>query len=196
MVSVKVLNKGWAKKDGEVWEAVPNTTLIEHGRKRIIVDPGCDPRLIDVLEMNSVWPEEIDTIFLTHEHLDHTANAALFKDAEIVDPTYIRKGIKMIPHSGYIPDTGIKIIQTPGHTRDHASLLVDTAEGGVLICGDLFWWTVDMDPIPDHDIMLSLPDEFAENRDILLQSRLKALRSNVKIFIPGHGAPFSLRPQG
>ncbi len=195
MTKVKVLSEGWARKKEEVWDAVCNTVLIDTGRKKVIVDPGNHPKLLDMMERKAIWPEEIDTIFITHSHLDHMKNIGLFPFAEVVDNHCIHRGTVTKPHDGFIPGTDIRIIPTPGHTSDHASVQVETYDGVVMICGDLFWWEDGLDIRTDRVTLMSLPDEFAEDRSTLLRYRAEALKSGTSIFIPGHGSIFEVVSQ-
>jgi glyoxylase-like metal-dependent hydrolase (beta-lactamase superfamily II) len=191
MPEVRVLYKGSVKKEGDGWIAVPNTILITQGRRKILVDPGNHPKLLDQLEIRSIWPEEIDTIFLTHSHLDHTLNLRLFPDAMIIDSTWIYQGTRMKPHDRKIPGTEIEIVPTPGHSLDHASLIVPTEEGKTAICGDLFWWEENDEQRTDYSSLLFLEDPFAVDRDRLLKSRRTLLRIAER-FVPGHGEPFTV----
>jgi glyoxylase-like metal-dependent hydrolase (beta-lactamase superfamily II) len=125
-------------------------------------------------------------------HLDHIKNVGLFPDVDIIDGTHVHKGTLINPHQGRIPGTNITISHTPGHTGDHSSLLVETNEGTVMICGDLFWWEEGNEEKHDRASLLSLPDEFASDRSLLLRSRTAALRTGAALFIPGHGKPFRL----
>jgi glyoxylase-like metal-dependent hydrolase (beta-lactamase superfamily II) len=43
----------------------------------------------------------------------------------------------------------IEILETPGHTLEHLSLLVNTPKGKVVIAGDVFWWTDNEEQIVD-----------------------------------------------
>jgi glyoxylase-like metal-dependent hydrolase (beta-lactamase superfamily II) len=192
MPVVKIINQGWARSDNEVWQAVPTTSLILSGKKKILVDPGNDPKLPDILEIKSIWPEEIDTIFLTHDHIDHIKHIGLFPDSDIIDPTHINCGIKSFPHGGIIPDTEIKIIPTPGHTLNHGSLLIPTQVGKILVCGDLFWWKGENKEAFERKELVELEDDLAWDRNELKRSREKVLDLNVVRYIPGHGRPFKL----
>ena len=189
MADVRILNKGRVVKEGDGWNAVPNTILITDGKERILVDPGNHPRLIDIMEVRSIWPEEIRTIFLTHTHLDHILNLKLFPDAVAIDRWWIYDGTRMIPHEKTIPNTEIEIVPTPGHSHDHASLIVPTSNGKTAICGDLFWWEEEQEQKTDYSSLLFRDDVFAVDRDKLLSSRRTILRM-ADHFIPGHGEPF------
>src|SRR2546426_8174920 len=63
-------------------------SLILDGDARLVVDPGmvADRSLIvDGLARLGVEPEGVTHVLLTHHHPDHTLNAALFPNADVVD---------------------------------------------------------------------------------------------------------------
>ena len=192
MADLRILNEGSARREGEGWIAVPNTILVVEGRTKIIVDPGNHPKLLDLMEVRSVWPEEIETVFLTHSHIDHSLNIRFFPDATIVDGQYRYRGTGIMPHDGKIQGTDIEIVPTPGHSLDHASLIVPTDQGKTAVCGDLYWWESDTKQRTDYSSLLFLEDPFAVDRDLLMSSRRTIMRMADR-FIPGHGSPFEIR---
>ncbi|MGA1820176.1 MAG: MBL fold metallo-hydrolase [Thermoplasmatota archaeon] len=189
MAEARILNEGSASREGDGWSAVPNTILVTEGKCRIIVDPGNHPKLLEIMEVRSVWPEEIGMIFLTHSHIDHSLNIKLFPDATIIDGQWMYRGTSIIPHDGRIPGTDIEIVPTPGHSLDHASLIVRTQSERLALCGDLFWWENDQEQRTDYSSLLFLEDPFAVDRDLLMSSRRTLMRMADR-FIPGHGKPF------
>lgn len=117
-------------------------TYIESDCK-ILVDTGFDYE-IDESELNlkrnhddltralerfDLKPEDIDLVFITHGHQDHYGNLELFSNAEVLSNIHLaRKGTiesKGVKDGSTIAD-GVQVIYTPGHTFDHASLLVQT----------------------------------------------------------------------
>lgn len=73
---------------------------------------------------------------------------------------------------------GVTIESTTGHTYDSLPVFVETPQGSVAICGDLFWWENDAES-----------DKYAVDLVALKQSRAKVLAQAWAI-IPGHGPKF------
>jgi glyoxylase-like metal-dependent hydrolase (beta-lactamase superfamily II) len=105
--------------------------------------------------------DDIDIVFNSHLHYDHAENNTLFKKSRFVvsraEWEYAKKPIpsqtwlydfewtdehiteanyEMIASDNYEFLPGLTLIQTPGHSRGHQSLLVTTSEGVVCIAGD------------------------------------------------------------
>lgn len=190
MNKVKVLIEGYAKVNSDgTWDATSSTTLIDNGKLKIIVDPGCDrPLLLEALKKEKLKTLEIGYVFVTHYHPDHCTLMGLFENATIFDGLQWQNGpIGGEIKNNFLPDTDIEIINTPGHSPEHASLLVNTEEGKVLIGADVFWWkdgehqTVDVEK----------EDEFASEFSVLKVSRKHALEL-ADFIIPGHGKRFKV----
>jgi len=180
MATVDVLIKGYETKTAEGKDCYSSTTtLIKSDGKSIVVDPGqADPAiLIIALEKHGLKPEDIDYVFLTHSHLDHSKNTAIFPNAKVVDAWGIRNHDIEDSHGGdgYELLPQVKIITTPGHSHDHASLLVETDQGRVLVGGDLYW----------HSDFTPAEDPYAWDQKELEKSRRKAL-AMADFLIPGH----------
>lgn len=191
MVEIDILIEGTARRVGKGWNAVPSTILLTEGRCRIIVDPGNHPKLLEVLGARSICPEDIGMVFITHSHLDHSLNARLFPDSPIIDVQFCHEGTMIFPHEGRLPGTDIEIIPTPGHSHDHASLVIGSKDGKTAICGDLFWWESSKEQRTDLSSLLFLEDPFAVDKELLLSSR-RTILGSANFFIPGHGKPFTI----
>ena len=122
-----------------------------------------------------VNPAKVDIVLFTHLHYDHAGNFDVFPNAkfyasekEIYDfkkcaPFYPDKGllVKLKPLPGVIE--GIRVVHTPGHTKDSICFHADN----ILITGDtLFNGTVgncfsgDLDGfLKSLTFLLSFPDE-------------------------------------
>jgi glyoxylase-like metal-dependent hydrolase (beta-lactamase superfamily II) len=192
MESVKVLIQGYVKylPDG-VLAAAPSTVLISKSQKNLLVDPGSHSRLLlDALHGQGLQPQDIDLLFLTHYHLDHILNMRLFPHQDIYDGAYLYRDDLEIPCAQGLPLDGVTVVKTPGHSSEHASLIVETGEGRCAVAGDVFfWWEDGREPETDRDSLLNLPDAWAQDLAALRQSRLKLLQM-ADFIIPGHGKVF------
>jgi glyoxylase-like metal-dependent hydrolase (beta-lactamase superfamily II) len=135
--------------------------LIESNGKRILVDTGHHVTrlmLLKALEDRGLTPDDIDFVLLTHLHFDHANNVDLFKRARILVskkeweyaadphpddhfvPSHIRSMLlKMNLEIFEVPPEiapGVAVIETPGHTPGHCSVLVTTEKGITAVAGD------------------------------------------------------------
>jgi len=191
MAQVKILIQGYVRDKENVSHSSSTCVLVKDKDLNILVDPGrAREKLAQALANEGLKPEDIHYILLTHFHLDHAFGMALFPQAKILDNEWIYVGDQEEKHDGFIPETELAIIQTPGHTLDHCSLAVPTDQGMVVIAGDVFWW-------PDHEeqkVEVGKHDEFAVDRKLLIESREKILKI-ADFIIPGHGKMFRVEKQ-
>lgn len=195
MSEIKILIEGYARPAKGGYVASPGTTLIKDSGKLILVDPGANSKLLSQrLAQEKLKPNDIDIIFLTHYHPDHILNIRLFPQADIYDGNTIYRGDREISYDGKtIPGTAVKVIATPGHAHEHASLLVKTKEAVVAVAGDVFWWEDGKKPAMDKKSLLRLTDEFVKDKVALRKSRRKLLKL-ADYIIPGHGSKFQVHP--
>ena len=110
---------------------------------RILIDTGFDfentlseenvkgnrKRLTHALKEHGLKPSDIDILFITHWHLDHFGNANMFKNSTIMTSEAAVSRVKLkvtgVKDGEQIAD-GVKIVHTPGHTGDHASVVFKT----------------------------------------------------------------------
>jgi glyoxylase-like metal-dependent hydrolase (beta-lactamase superfamily II) len=182
---VEILVEGYARllPDGG-WIATSTCALISSpDGGRIVVDPGCNRELLLAgLAERGLRVEDVSVVFLTHHHLDHSMNVALFPGAVVVDHEAVYHGERAAPVGSTIPGTAIEILATPGHADGHASLVVPTGEGMVVVAGDVFWSADGEEPTLDVD----RTDEFARDMARLRESRRRLLQVADWI-VPGHG---------
>ncbi len=117
-------------------------TLIESDA-RVLVDTGFDfehnlsddnlkrneRALVCSLRSFGLRPEDIDMVFITHWHRDHYGNLGLFAESEVVTskPAVEKYGLDFTGvKDGKRVAEGVMAILTPGHTSDHASLILET----------------------------------------------------------------------
>lgn len=117
------------------------------------------PALEHALGRRRLAPGDVEAIVHTHLHYDHVQNDGLFPSAKIVvqrhelqwarsekaDRFYVdihdfandyRARLHLVEGETDISD-GLVLIPSRGHTPGHQSVLVQTAEGSVCICGDV-----------------------------------------------------------
>ncbi len=122
--------------------------------------------LIDQLAQIGVRPDQIATIGISHWHFDHTGQARHFPQARVLmgrgdiellrrDPPvdadsargmahWLTGPGKLEPQEGdkdIFGDGSVVMLDMPGHTPGHYSLLVRLKSGPVLLSGDLYHFT-------------------------------------------------------
>ncbi len=184
MAQVDVLIKGYNKEINDGLHNYASTcTLVRDKDINMIVDPGTHQSIgmyIFALGEHGLALEDINYVFTTHEHLDHTMNRAVFENATIIDRYGYHRGDEHRFHSNdeeFSISNDITMVATPGHGGDiHASLLVRTDKGAVCIAGDV-WWYEDLTPEIDPE---------ATSQEELEVSRRKLI-DMCDYIIPGHG---------
>lgn len=191
MTEIKVLIEGYAREIKNGWIANSTVVLVKSNGKNIIVDPGFDrEKLLNALKKEKLKISDIDYVFLTHGHIDHSLLAGIFENAQMVDELYVYKNDVIIEHKGIIPDTDLEVIRTPGHKEDHCSLIVKTEKSVYVVAGDVFWWLEN----EKQEVDINKPDNDPEHMDIqkLVESRKKILKI-ADYIIPGHGKMFKVK---
>src|SRR3990167_6543909 len=96
MTTIKVLIEGYAEKRGQAWVASSTVCLImTEAGKKIITDPGCHrQKLLDALRKENITTDDVDYVFLSHCHPDHTMLAGIFAHAKHItfDANYMYDG--------------------------------------------------------------------------------------------------------
>jgi N-acyl homoserine lactone hydrolase len=180
-------------------------TLIE-AERRILVDTGFDYEWLDTpsngernakdlvraLRDHGIMPDDVDTIFITHWHKDHFGNLEVFRKAgRLASKGMVHRfeleGFVGIDDQDKIAD-GVKMMLTPGHTIDHASIIVDSEVGDikarVAIAGDA---VVSHSYFQAGRIWQYNADFY--NVEAARESVLRLMDVS-DIIIPGHGVPF------
>ncbi len=192
MAEIKILIEGYAKKIDNGWLASSSVTLVKSNNKNIIADPGCNrPGLLRELAKHDLRPADIDFVLLTHNHTDHALLAGIFENARVLNESEIYDNDKQVEHNGRIPGTDLEIIQTPGHSHGHCSLVVKANEGVYSIAGDVFWWLDDEEQKTDSESLIKHEDPFTKDKEALINSR-ETLLKLADYIIPGHGKMFKV----
>lgn len=118
-------------------------TLIQSGEKNILVDAGGKGTfpLIEVeLRHHGLTPKDIDIIILTHFHLDHSFNVALFPNAKILGWKHYWGSLRTVRINAiemHEVEKGVSVFPTPGHAEEHLAVLVTDETGKkTVIAGD------------------------------------------------------------
>ena len=178
------------------------------GQKLTLVDVGHRGRsrhLHESLRQAGIWRGDIDVIVLTHAHWDHYQNIDMFPNARILmhprelvyaaSPkpsdlptaryflaTLQGRDVEEVVEGSEI-EPGITIIETPGHTTGHISVLVETPQGRVAISGDALPWA---NSVVTCKPMVIFGDEHEAGESV------KKLLCASRIFYLGHDRPFLL----
>jgi len=197
MAKVKVLIEGYAKKLEKGFVASSTCCLITTGDKKIITDPGCNrEKLHSALKKEDLTTDDIDYVFMSHQHPDHTLLAAIFEKAKYVtfDANLIYDKDELIEFDKNVLGEDVEILDTPGHVLEHLSLLVNTSKGKVAIAGDVIWWLDDEEQVLDVN-QADHSQAKGMNMEDLVASRKKLLEIADWI-IPGHGKMFKNLKEG
>ncbi|KAL6722845.1 hypothetical protein Aduo_017929 [Ancylostoma duodenale] len=162
-----------------------NTYLVGGGKKKILIDTG-EPNVQEFVSLLKATLDEdqseIDSIIITHWHNDHVGGipnvvkevigheVPIYKIQRSTDEDPSRFHYVQDGHEVKVEGATLKLLQTPGHTCDHASLWLE--EEQTLFSGDciLGEGTTVFEDL--HDYMKSL-------------EKIKGLHP--KRIYPGHG---------
>jgi glyoxylase-like metal-dependent hydrolase (beta-lactamase superfamily II) len=167
---------------GYVGERTAGTVaLLRDGDVTAVVDPGMVPdrsAILDPLAALGVAPGDVTDVIVSHHHPDHTWHVALFPRIRLHDywATYRGDLWDSRDAEGFTLSESIRLLATPGHTREDVTTLVDTADG-VAALTHLWWHSA-----AATDPLAADPAALAFHR-----ARVVALADLV---VPGHGAPF------
>jgi len=180
-------------------------TLIEAAQK-ILVDTGFDYEWKDTPDNNrsnarnlrqalrneEITPDDIDIVFITHWHKDHFGNLELFKKAHFLASRLLVERFELEYFSGLDDGQqimkGVKMVLTPGHTAEHASIIIESRLEGVkarlAIAGDV---VISQSYFQAGHIWRYNADFY--DVETLKNSILRIVESS-DVIIPGHGVPF------
>jgi glyoxylase-like metal-dependent hydrolase (beta-lactamase superfamily II) len=185
MAEVKILVEGYtsADKPGEKETTCPTITLVRDKDLIIVVDPGVledQSILIDALKKEGLSVGDVNTIFITHSHIDHYRNIGMFPNTKVIEYYGVWYRNEVEDRKNKLTDD-IEIIETPGHNYTSLTLLVKTDLGKIAICGDVFW----KENYPEID-------EYADDPEKLKESRKKLLEI-ADYIIPGHAGMYKVK---
>jgi glyoxylase-like metal-dependent hydrolase (beta-lactamase superfamily II) len=181
MATVDVLFEGYTEVDGDRDRTASTVSLIRSGDFVAVMDPGLVPSpaaILEPLRRFGFGPEDVTDVVFSHHHPDHTLNAALFPRAKFrdawatyYDDYWVDRVTDLAP--------GVTVLDTPGHSDQDISLMVET-DGGLVVLTHLWWFAAGP---PD--------DPYATDAAALHQSRAKVLELRPALIVPGHGPAFA-----
>jgi glyoxylase-like metal-dependent hydrolase (beta-lactamase superfamily II) len=180
MTTVDLIHPGYIRDEGRVGSSI---SLIRDGDAIIVADPGLvasHARILDPLRERGIAPGDVTHVTFSHHHPDHTMNAALFPEAEVIDFWARYRNDLWLDHpgDGWDITPNVQLWLTPGHTEEDLSLIVH-ADDAVYALTHL-WWRADRTPEEDP---------YAPDPDVLRANRARVL-AVADIVIPGHGEAF------
>lgn len=181
MTELHVLCEGYVR-EGDDLRVGSTVGFVRDGDAAVIIDPGMVPdhaAILDPLRALGVEPGDITDVVFSHHHPDHTMNAALFPQARVHDVMAIYQGDLWVNRSaeGFEISPHVRLTETPGHTPEDITTLVETDDGVVAFTH--LWWSADG----------PADDPYTFDREVLREQRERVLGLAERI-IPGHGAPF------
>jgi glyoxylase-like metal-dependent hydrolase (beta-lactamase superfamily II) len=190
VAQVFVLRPGYSRQESSGTLRAGGTISLVIGSVTMLVDTGTvlDRQVIlDALRRLNLTPADIQYVACTHGHSDHVGNNNLFPQATFI----VGRDLSIGDHyafidydSGpYLVDDEIEIIATPGHTSEDIAVMVRTANGRVVIAGDLFENASDL----DDDSWVAYSRDPEQQRS----SRSRTL-AQADFIVPGHGDIFAV----
>lgn len=164
-------------------------SLVQSDGKNILIDcgsRGAFPLLKEKLSEYNITPNDIDILILTHFHLDHAFNMALFQNAQIIgwSHKWEKTGTLRIQNLQDLEiATGVNIFPTPGHAEEHLAVEITNDKGEkIIIAGDA---------IDKHYVDTKEINRFAYDKKLYQESADEIIR-RANYIIPGHGEIITL----
>ncbi|HMJ92806.1 MAG TPA: N-acyl homoserine lactonase family protein [Allosphingosinicella sp.] len=149
-----------------LWDTGLTDALVGHDFDNAAQTLRLRRSLVDQLAQLDVRPEQIELLGISHWHFDHTGQARHFPQAKLLmgradiellrrDPPVDADSVKAMAHwltgdgkmepldgdRDVFGDGRVVMLDMPGHTPGHYSLLVRLKSGPVLLSGDLYHFT-------------------------------------------------------
>lgn len=196
VAELDILIEGYAKELEKGWVASSTTCLITTEDKKIITDPGCNrEKLLGALAKKGLTTDDIDHVFLSHQHPDHILLAGIFEKAKFItfDTNLMYDKDLLLEFDKDVLGKDVEILNTPGHVLEHLSLLVTTPKGKIAIAGDVIWWVDGEEQVFKID---QKDHSQARGMDMktLIESRKKLLEL-ADYIVPGHGRMFKVNKE-
>ena len=208
MPEIEVLAQGFGTSSNEGRLSLCAVTLIK-GEHTTLVDVGYQARRVLVVERlaeRGLTLADIDRVVLTHGHWDHTLNALMFPNAEIImsadeyeyvhhidprdpatplyTPDILRRAKQVTTvRDGEELEAGVRVMAVPGHSPGSLAVLVETPDGIAGMVGDaLPSRNAAMAPVPSAGQVFF--DEEAAERSA------RRIIDTCQVVYPGHDRAF------
>jgi glyoxylase-like metal-dependent hydrolase (beta-lactamase superfamily II) len=185
-------NRYWGESEERpLRNAICTCTVISGDNFHIIVDPSLADETAmknELKRRTGLVPDNIDTVFITHQHGDHVAGIRHFQKARWIAGSDVAAGLnksgqfpKQFELAGSSLYETIDVISTAGHTPDHKSLRFDYMDLSIVIAGDSvatfdFW--------NDRAMYYNVMDMTESKRS------MEKIDSIADIIVPGHDNVF------
>lgn len=185
---IRILSEGYLSVEGDPERVGSTVGFARENGVLVVIDPGLVPgrdAILRPLAELEFAPEQITDVVLSHHHPDHTLNAALFPNARVHDHWAWYRDDRWVdrPAEGFELSPSIRLIETPGHSPQDISTVVDVNDG--LVVFTHLWWTA------SHPVK----DPYAPEPALLHENRARVLElPGLRLIVPGHGAPFEPGP--
>ena len=161
-------------------------SLIESEDSLIVIDPGMVRSrgvILDPMQGLGHSPEEVTDVVISHHHPDHTINVGMFANARVHDHWAIYHNDMWLSRSaeGHEVAPGVTLWETPGHTAQDITTIVETDQGVVALTH--LWW---------HESS-PFDDPLGTDQEGLHVGRARVLE-RADLIVPGHGEPFTPGP--
>lgn len=174
--------------------AICTSTLLKIRNTLIIVDPPfADLEMADLLDRRTgLKAEDIDIVFMTHTHGDHTIGLGAFDRADY----YMAKGeiekigevelnkrpiLKKLKPVGENLVPGIEAVILPGHTDNLTGLIFSATEGRVAVVGDA---------VMTRDFFVARRGYFNSIDFAAASNTITKLSQIADVIVPGHDNSF------
>ncbi|MCQ1571623.1 MBL fold metallo-hydrolase [Neorhizobium galegae] len=170
---------------------------------------GDRPGLMAALKNRGIERDEIRTIVLSHLHFDHMANVECFPKAEIVlhesefsyvqDHKHDDPAISIFQVEGLLRSplltlvsgelevlSGIRMIQTPGHSGGHVSLVMSVAGKCVVLAQDAI----------KHRGEIEAGAPAGAFDEEVARASIRRIAAMADIIVPGHDGPLTMENGG
>ena len=205
MATIETVLQGFSVATDQGSLGFCGVTLIR-GTKTILVDAahvGRRQLLLNRFKEMGIAPSDVDYVFLTHAHWDHSLNIDVFPRAKVLIHPAEREYCKQPRASDWATplwvsqmlessqlqevkdgeeiDDGVTVISTPGHSKGSMGLLVRDAQGTIAVSGDALSTAL--------SVSTGLPRLAFWDLEEAKQS-IRRLLDRAQVFYPGHDRPF------